>query len=117
MRVLANLYVWGGFANYAYVFSRMVEPVQNSLPLAAVATLCWVVFGTLTGYVADRKRFAGKWAVDLTIMLPFILPGIGHRRGPARHLQQRPGRAERHGRRRRGRGATRVLQPSGYPTL
>jgi iron(III) transport system permease protein len=106
MRLLANTYVWGllflallpqivvvfssfaerwpgtlwplqyGLGNYAYVFSRVVEPIQNSLLLAAVATLCCVVFGTLTGYAAERKTFAGKWALDLTIMLPFILPGI-----------------------------------------
>src|SRR5690606_31796027 len=105
-RLLANAYVWGllflallpqivvvftsfaerwpgtlwplqyGLGNHVYVFSRVVEPIQNSLLLAAVATLCCVVFGTLTGYVAERKTFAGKWALDLTIMLPFILPGI-----------------------------------------
>ncbi len=106
IRVIANLYVWGllalallpqlvvvftsfaekwpgtlwptqyGWGNYQYVFSRVVEPLQNSLILAAVATVACVIFGTLTGYVAERKKFVGKWALDLTIMLPFILPGI-----------------------------------------
>lgn len=106
MKIAANLYVWGllaiallpqavvvftsfaerwpgtvwptrfGWGNYIYVFSRIAEPMQNSLLLAAIATLACVVFGTLTGYVAERKSFAGKWALDLTIMLPFILPGI-----------------------------------------
>ncbi|MBF9235719.1 ABC transporter permease [Microvirga alba] len=106
VKIVANLYVWGllaiallpqavvvftsfaerwpgtvwptrfGWGNYVYIFSRIVEPMQNSLILAAIATLACVVFGTLTGYVAERKSFAGKWALDLTIMLPFILPGI-----------------------------------------
>jgi iron(III) transport system permease protein len=106
IRIIANLYVWGllalallpqlvvvftsfaekwpgtlwptqyGWGNYQYVFSRVVEPLQNSLILAAVATVACVIFGTLTGYVAERKKFVGKWALDLTIMLPFILPGI-----------------------------------------
>ena len=35
-----------------------------------------VVFGTLTAYTSVRRRFFGKWALDLTIMLPFVLPGI-----------------------------------------
>jgi iron(III) transport system permease protein len=106
MKLAANLYVWGllflavlpqlvivftsfaerwpgtlwplqyGWGNYRYVFSRVLEPIQNSLLLGAIATVACVVFGTLTGYVAERKKFAGKWALDLTIMLPFILPGI-----------------------------------------
>ena len=106
IKIAANVYVWGllaiallpqlvvlytsfaekwpgtlwptqfGWGNYHYIFSRIVEPMQNSLLLAAIATIACVVFGTLTGYVAERKTFAGKWALDLTIMLPFILPGI-----------------------------------------
>lgn len=106
IRIVANVYVWGlltlallpqavilftsfaerwpgtlwptayGWGNYRYVFSRVLEPMQNSLILATVATVACVIFGTLTGYVAERKKFAGKWALDLTIMLPFILPGI-----------------------------------------
>jgi iron(III) transport system permease protein len=106
IKIIANVYVWGllavallpqaviiftsfaerwpgtlwpleyGWGNYVYVFNRVVQPIQNSLILASVATIACVVFGTLTGYVAERKKFAGKWALDLTIMLPFILPGI-----------------------------------------
>jgi len=106
IRIIANVYVWGllflallpqivivftsfaekwpgtlwplqyGWGNYAFVFRSVMEPLRNSLMLAAIATVACVVFGTLTGYVAERKKFAGKWALDLTIMLPFILPGI-----------------------------------------
>jgi iron(III) transport system permease protein len=35
-----------------------------------------VVFGTLASYTSVRRKFFGKWALDLTIMLPFVLPGI-----------------------------------------
>lgn len=106
IRIVANAYVWGllalallpqavivftsfaerwpgtlwplqfGLDNYRYVFSRVTGPIQNSLILASAATVACVIFGTLTGYVAERKAFAGKWALDLTIMLPFVLPGI-----------------------------------------
>ena len=35
-----------------------------------------VVFGTLAAYSVVQKRFKGKWALDMMIMLPFVLPGI-----------------------------------------
>lgn len=106
MKIIANIYVWGllalallpqtvvvfrsfavrwpgtlwplqyGWDNYAFVFSRVIQPLENSLLLATLATIACIIFGTLTGYVSERKKFAGKWALDLTIMLPFILPGI-----------------------------------------
>ena len=65
-----------GFSNYAFVWNDLSTPIVNSLFLSAGATVMCVVFGTLAAYTAMRKRFYGKWALDMTIMLPFILPGI-----------------------------------------
>lgn len=65
-----------GFQNYVFVWDRIRQPLLNSLTLASIATAACVVFGTLTGYAAERRRLRGEWALDLTIMLPFILPGI-----------------------------------------
>ena len=65
-----------GLGNYQFFLDRVLAPMLNSLTLAGLATLACVIFGTLTGYAAERGRFRGKWALDLTIMLPFILPGI-----------------------------------------
>ncbi len=64
-----------GLENYRLALTSL-KPLTNSLILAGTATLLCVVFGTLASYASIRGRFAGKWALDLTIMLPFVLPGI-----------------------------------------
>jgi iron(III) transport system permease protein len=65
-----------GFGNYRLILQDVMSPIVNSLTLATVATILALLFGTITAYVALRKRFKGKWLIDLTIMLPFVLPGI-----------------------------------------
>ena len=65
-----------GFANYLTVWEETSRPIFNSLILASAATLMCVVFGSLAAYTSVRRKFFGKWALDLTIMLPFIIPGI-----------------------------------------
>lgn len=105
-RIFANVYVWGlmglalvpqgmvvfssfaerwagsllptkyGLGNYRLILGSVFEPILNSVWLAGVATLLALAFGTVTAYVSLRKRFPGKWLLDLTIMLPFVLPGI-----------------------------------------
>ena len=65
-----------GFANYLSVWEETSRPIFNSLILASAATLMCVVFGSLAAYTSVRRKFFGKWALDLTIMLPFIIPGI-----------------------------------------
>ena len=65
-----------GIANYLNVWEESRRPIINSLILASAATIMCVVFGSLAAYTQVRRRFYGKWALDLTIMLPFIIPGI-----------------------------------------
>jgi iron(III) transport system permease protein len=65
-----------GLGNYRLILQDVMSPIVNSLTLATVATILALLFGTITAYVALRKRFKGKWLIDLTIMLPFVLPGI-----------------------------------------
>jgi len=65
-----------GLGNYIEVFSDSLRPIINSVILASGATLLCTVFGVLAAYTAQRKHFRGKWAIDITIMLPFVLPGI-----------------------------------------
>jgi iron(III) transport system permease protein len=65
-----------GFGNYAYVLSDVTAPIMNSILLAGGATIMCAVFGTLTAYTVVRKKFKGKWALDMTIMLPFVLPAV-----------------------------------------
>jgi len=106
IRVLANVYVWTllvfallpqalvvfmsfaevwggtllptvyGFGNYKRLMGDLGVPIMNSLLLAGLATLMCIVFGTVAAYTASRRGFFAKWSLDLTIMLPFVLPGI-----------------------------------------
>jgi iron(III) transport system permease protein len=62
--------------HYSAVWSHLTSPIANSLILAAVATAVCIVFGTVTAYASARGRLRARWALDLTIMLPFVLPGL-----------------------------------------
>lgn len=62
--------------NYRRILEVAMTPIKNSLFLATTATLIAAVIGTLLSYINVRKKFKARWILDLTIMLPFILPGI-----------------------------------------
>ncbi len=62
--------------HYRAVWSQLTSPIANSLILAGVATAVCIVFGTVTAYASARGRLRARWALDLTIMLPFVLPGL-----------------------------------------
>ncbi len=62
--------------NYRQIFNIARTPIINSLFLATSSTIIAAIVGTLLAYISVRKRFLGKWILDLTVMLPFILPGI-----------------------------------------
>jgi iron(III) transport system permease protein len=65
-----------GLGNYQLILGNVLQPIVNSVTLAGVATALALAFGLITAYVSLRKRFAGRWLIDLTVMLPFVLPGI-----------------------------------------
>jgi len=64
------------FQNYRRIFDIALTPIKNSLFLATTATLIASVIGTLLSYINVRKNLRARWILDLTVMLPFILPGI-----------------------------------------
>ena len=64
------------FRNFQRVFEIARAPLWNSLVLSTVATVIASVVGTLLAYINARRGFRFRWALDLTVMLPFILPGI-----------------------------------------
>jgi iron(III) transport system permease protein len=64
------------FENYRRIFQIALTPIRNSLFLATTATLIASVIGTLLSYINVRKNLRARWIMDLTVMLPFILPGI-----------------------------------------
>ena len=71
--MLPTSYTW---AHYERVGGQLVQPIINSLILAGIATFICVVFGTLTAYTSARGKMRVRWALDATIMLPFVLPGL-----------------------------------------
>jgi len=65
-----------GLENYRRIAGEFLGPAINSVVLAGTATLICLVFGAVTAHAAARGRIAGRWAVDLIIMVPFVLPGL-----------------------------------------
>ena len=63
-------------ANYARIWQIARTPLTNSLFLSVVATAVATVTGTLLAYLQVRRGTKFRWVLDLTVMLPFILPGI-----------------------------------------
>jgi iron(III) transport system permease protein len=62
--------------HYRAVWSQLTRPIANSLILAGAATAFCIAFGTATAYASARDRLRARWALDVTIMLPFVLPGL-----------------------------------------
>lgn len=53
---------------------RTFRPFANSLMMAGLATLMAVVVGSLASYVIVRTRLRVRWAVEVTVLLPWALP-------------------------------------------
>lgn len=65
-----------GLDNYRDVWAEALTTMGNSVILSGLATIACVIFGAITAYATVRGRTMAKWAIDLTIMLPFVLPGL-----------------------------------------
>ena len=65
-----------GLANYAYVLGNLSEAILNSVVLSLSATALCVLGGTLAAYAANRGGPRTLRALDLTVMLPFVMPGL-----------------------------------------
>lgn len=65
-----------GLDNYRDVWVEALQTMGNSVALSGLATIACVLFGAITAYATVRGRAVSKWAIDLTIMLPFVLPGL-----------------------------------------
>jgi iron(III) transport system permease protein len=63
-------------ANYRRAFTLSMDAIRNSLVLSLATTLLCVLVGSVMAHAAARRRMRGRWIIDVTIMLPFVLPGI-----------------------------------------
>ena len=72
--------VWQGFTldNWLNPFSEpeFTEALLVSLRVAAVATVCATILGTLIALALSRYRFKGSGAVNLFLVLPLTSPEI-----------------------------------------
>lgn len=72
--------VWQGFTldNWAHPFSEpeFTDALLVSLRVAAIATLCATILGTLIALALSRYRFKGSGAVNLFLVLPLTSPEI-----------------------------------------
>jgi iron(III) transport system permease protein len=62
--------------NYRKAMTLSGDAIRNSLVLAVGTTLMCVIAGSVMAYTAARRTAPGRWMMDVTIMLPFVLPGI-----------------------------------------
>lgn len=65
-----------GLDNYRRAFVHARQSIIVSIWLATLSTVLCVVIGTVLSYVATKRRLWGRWLLDVTVTLPFLLPGI-----------------------------------------
>jgi len=63
--------------NFAGLFQNVqfFDAIRNSLEMSAIAVVGAILVGLAAAYVITRKRFRGKTAIDIAMMLPWALPG------------------------------------------
>jgi len=63
---------------YGKVFSHRMafSSVKNSLALSGMTVVAVLFAGGLIAYLLSRKRFRGRWVLDVCAMLPLAVPGV-----------------------------------------
>jgi spermidine/putrescine transport system permease protein len=73
-------FVWKGFSLDAWKdpwkYPGLVDALQESLKVAAVATLIAVVLGSLVAIALVRHRFRGAGGIDLFLVVPLTSPEV-----------------------------------------
>jgi iron(III) transport system permease protein len=73
-QILPTAYTW---ANYAQLFQdpQTWTPIRNSLAMSTWATAAILLVGIATAYLLTRPRFRGQRLLELSVMIPWALPG------------------------------------------
>ena len=73
-------FVWKGFSLEAWKdpwkYPGLVDALQESLKVAAVATFVAVIFGSLVAIALVRHRFRGAGGIDLFLVVPLTSPEV-----------------------------------------
>lgn len=63
------------FRHYARIPSYSHKELFNTFYLSIMATVLAALLGSLIAYITERKKPKGAALLDMSIMMPFILPG------------------------------------------
>lgn len=68
---------YGGFttAHMATAMTKALQPLWNSLFLAAIATVAGVIFSVAVAYLVVKRRSAASATLDVLVMLPLTIAG------------------------------------------
>ncbi len=73
-------FVWKGFSLEAWQdpwrYPALVEALEESLKIAAIATIIAVVLGSLIAIALVRHRFHGAGGIDLFLVIPLTSPEV-----------------------------------------
>jgi iron(III) transport system permease protein len=61
--------------NYALLLSGSYAPLYNTFILASVAAVVTIALGAPIGYIVTRQRGPTATALDLVVMIPFVVSG------------------------------------------
>ena len=61
--------------NYALLLSGSYAPLYNTFILASVAAVVTIALGAPIGYIVTRQRGSTATALDLVVMIPFVVSG------------------------------------------
>ena len=62
--------------SYEKVVSTVSAPIWNTLIFSSIAVVAIVITGTLIGYLISRRPNIATGALDATLMIPYVVPGI-----------------------------------------
>ena len=64
-----------GLSSYQTIFTRMLRGIKNTYFFSLIALVMMVIVGSITAYLSVRKRSPLTTAVDLSLMVPYVIPG------------------------------------------
>jgi putative spermidine/putrescine transport system permease protein len=67
-----SLHQW----NYVFKFTDIIRAIATSYSLAPSATFLTFLLALPTAYVLGRRKFPGREAIKILILLPIIMPGM-----------------------------------------
>jgi len=62
-------------AHYRVIFTEGLKAIRDTLIIAGIGMPLGGLFGVVVGYLVTRKRFPGRHALEMTVMLNYALPG------------------------------------------